>query len=104
MTQSDTIGISARSKGTINEDGTVDMVNIESFNIVIKDGDNSKSVYDTLKQWTDLVYGTPLDTHDDFGFTLEDMINESNRVEREEKIDKLLNENDEDIQPEDEPE
>lgn len=81
MTQSNQISLSVISTGEIN--------------IAIND-DNSKAVYDTLKEWTEMVYG-PLkggNTWDNYEFNLDDLLNESKKIKRDETINKLLDDDD----------
>ncbi len=105
MTQS--IPVSVRRKGHIDEDGKVvvgEILDVTFF------GDKEKEFLDTLsKEMVDIfddvrtVYGPPPneDFDLDFDFSFEDMMNENKRRVRDEKIDELLDDgNDTDIQPE----
>lgn len=55
--------------------------------------DDTKAVYDSLKEWSEKIYGPPASSShpwDDFTFDLDELMNESKRINREETIDKLL--------------
>jgi hypothetical protein len=93
MTQSSkySFPVSVRHTGKLNADGSVEIGDMISVDI-IDTGD--AEAYKALKGWLDLNNGENKWSYDDF-------ISETKRLNREDKIDNLL---DDDIQPEDESE
>lgn len=102
MTQSNTIPVSVRRKGNINDDGTLEIGKVENVDIIFTD-DNSRAVSKWIMEYHDKIYVPPKDQGYYFDFDLNSIMIESDRIKREDTIDELLkNDEDENIKSNDE--